>query len=394
MKKIFVVVSAMMGLMTSCNQTVEKSVTGIVCDATMNGVTVVTVDNDTVFVSTLDAKDAGYTGNSFALNDTLTVDYKVMDGINVAESWQVKPVVADLIIGAWTKPISGMDGEDGFLLAADGKAASINSATLVYKTWKREGDKLIMDIESIGNGQTIASIDTMNVLKLDKDSLIFNDGREDVDNPVQKGTYYYLMSKTDGGMRPLPFHVKYRITNRFRIRLRNGDRQGVISCMFSVKPLLKNGDEMILSEFSNDTVFSYGKEGTKPLLVRTPAPRSTFPLKLMSVSACSRRFLFLDVIEKVYRRNIKKLDGDSFVYDYREKEIFTPVLVNSDFIPELPVEIDNMNGSFPKYAGASSIHSREFMQYYRRGNLQGRACEAASCLTRDDIYVLVLYHFN
>lgn len=108
MKKIFVVVSAMMGLMTSCNQTVEKSVTGIVCDATMNGVTVVTVDNDTVFVSTLDAKDAGYTGNSFALNDTLTVDYKVMDGINVAESWQVKPVVAELIIGAWTKPISGM----------------------------------------------------------------------------------------------------------------------------------------------------------------------------------------------------------------------------------------------------------------------------------------------
>ena len=181
------------------------------------------------------------------------------------------------------------------------------------------------------------------VFDYDKDSLIFNDGREDVDNPVQKGTYYYLMSKTDGGMRPLPFHVKYRITNRFRIRLRNGDRQGVISCMFSVKPLLKNGDE---------------------------------------------------VIEKVYRRNIKKLDGDSFVYDYREKEIFTPVLVNSDFIPELPVEIDNMNGSFPKYAGASSIHSREFMQYYRKGNLQGRACEAASCLTRDDIYVLVLYHFN
>ena len=36
-----------------------------------------------------------------------------------------------------------MDGEDGFLLAADGKAASINSATLVYKSWKREGDKFV-----------------------------------------------------------------------------------------------------------------------------------------------------------------------------------------------------------------------------------------------------------
>lgn len=64
------------------------------------------------------------------------------------------------------------------MLAADGKAASINSATLVYKSWKREGDKLIMDIESIGNGQTIASTDTMNVLKLDKDSLIWIMGND------------------------------------------------------------------------------------------------------------------------------------------------------------------------------------------------------------------------
>ena len=33
-----------------------------------------------------------------------------------------------------------------------------------------------MDIESIGNGQTIVSTDTMNVLKLDKDSLILDNG--------------------------------------------------------------------------------------------------------------------------------------------------------------------------------------------------------------------------
>ena len=99
-------------------------------------------------------------------------------------------------------------------------------------------------------------------------------------------------------MRPLPFHVKYRITNRFRIRLRNGDRQGVISCMFSVKPLLKNGDEVILSEFSNDTVFSYGKEGAKPLLVRTPAPPFYFSFEVnvsfklqqaFSVFGCDRK---------------------------------------------------------------------------------------------------------
>lgn len=51
------------------------------------------------------------------------------------------------------------------------------------------------------------------------------------------------------------------------------------------------------------------------------------------------------------------------------------MLVNSDFIPELPVEIDNMNGSFPKYAGASSIHSRSLCstigkEIYRGGHVK------------------------
>ena len=58
-KKIFVVVSNMMGHRLH-NQTVEK-----ICDRTLMPlywVTVVTVDNDTVFVSTLDAKDADFTG--------------------------------------------------------------------------------------------------------------------------------------------------------------------------------------------------------------------------------------------------------------------------------------------------------------------------------------------
>lgn len=232
------------------------------------------------------------------------------------------------------------------------------------------------------------------VFDYNKDSLIFNDGKEDIDNPVQKGTYYYLMSKDNGGTTPLPFHVKHRITNRFRIRLRDRDWAGVLTCRFSIEPILKDGDEVILSEFSNDTVFSYGKEGLKPLLVRTPATRSTFPLKLMAVSLRTERFLFLGAIEKVYKRNIHKLDGDSYVYDYQTKEFFSPELVDSDFTPELPVGIENARGSFPKNVGASYIHARKLKQYYREGKLKGQAKEAASGLTRDDIYVLVLYHFN
>lgn len=174
MRKIVLTILAASSLISCTNDNVH-SVTGTVYDATMNGVTVITSKNDTVFVSTINAKDAGYTGQSFVIDDTLSIDYKVMDGINIAINWKVKPTSkADLLIGSWIKPITGIAGEDGFLLNENGSAASINSATLLYKSWKREGDKIIMSIESIGNGQTISSVDTMKILKLDKDSLVLD----------------------------------------------------------------------------------------------------------------------------------------------------------------------------------------------------------------------------
>lgn len=233
------------------------------------------------------------------------------------------------------------------------------------------------------------------VLDFNKDSLIFSDGKEDVDHPIQKGTYYYLMSKDDGGITPLAFHVKHHITNNFLFRwFKNDNTVETLSCNFSVNPLLKNGDEVILSDFSRDTVFSYSKEGFKPLLVRTPAPRSTFPLKLMAVSFRSERFLFLNVVEKVYKRKTRNNDEDTYVYDYHTKEVYVPIVVDNEFSPELPVEINDNRENCPKNTGVSYLPSRKLMQYYREGNLHGEAHEAASRLKRDDINVLVLYHFD
>jgi hypothetical protein len=63
------------------------------------------------------------------------------------------------LIGSWVQPNPINEKEvQGFTLKNDGTAASINMATLVYKKWWTEKDKLILVIESIGNGSS--SIDT------------------------------------------------------------------------------------------------------------------------------------------------------------------------------------------------------------------------------------------
>lgn len=84
------------------------------------------------------------------------------------------------IIGAWVEPVPDMEGQvQGIKIEEGGVASSVNMATLVYESWKQEGDKLILTGKSIGNGQTIEFTDTMGIKKLTADSLVLtNRGME------------------------------------------------------------------------------------------------------------------------------------------------------------------------------------------------------------------------
>lgn len=59
----------------------------------------------------------------------------------------------------------------GVYLAEDGRAASIGMHTLKYTDWTRQGDQLILRGQSIGNGQTIEFSDTLDIVRLDADTL-------------------------------------------------------------------------------------------------------------------------------------------------------------------------------------------------------------------------------
>lgn len=79
----------------------------------------------------------------------------------------------DAIVGSWVMPVEGQPGAmQGIDIKADGKASSINMATLVYQSWKQEGDNLYLAVKSIGNGMEIEGVDTLKIEKLTTDSLV------------------------------------------------------------------------------------------------------------------------------------------------------------------------------------------------------------------------------
>ena len=80
------------------------------------------------------------------------------------------------IVGSWVEPVPGLEG---IKMEEGGVASSVNMATLVYESWKQEGTKLILTGKSIGNGQTIEFVDTMDIKRLTADSLVLdNQGME------------------------------------------------------------------------------------------------------------------------------------------------------------------------------------------------------------------------
>lgn len=78
----------------------------------------------------------------------------------------------DSIQGKWVEPIPGQQGVQGIELQKDGKATSINMATLKYESWKKQDNNLILNGQSIGNGQTINFSDTLHIKELTPEKLI------------------------------------------------------------------------------------------------------------------------------------------------------------------------------------------------------------------------------
>lgn len=76
------------------------------------------------------------------------------------EAISKKDTGTNLLIGSWVEPIPINKNEvQGIKFNTNGTAESINMATLVYKKWWKEADKLVLVSESIGNGSS--AIDTL-----------------------------------------------------------------------------------------------------------------------------------------------------------------------------------------------------------------------------------------
>lgn len=77
------------------------------------------------------------------------------------------------LVGSWLEVMPpDMNYVQGMTLNENGSASSIGMATLGYYDWKVDGKTFMISGQSIGNGQSINFVDTLEIAKISADSLI------------------------------------------------------------------------------------------------------------------------------------------------------------------------------------------------------------------------------
>ena len=180
-KLIYLSASAalLLSVITSCKLVpTTQIINGIVYDASMNNITVISDQGDTVNISTMDANPQKVPG--VLLNDSVkvTCSNENIDGNRVLKATELTVTVHSpyyYIQGTWLEPnpINAQEMQ-GFTLNPNGTAQSVNMATLLIKNWNLDNKTLTLQYESIGNKQTIMGTDTLSITKIDADSLILS----------------------------------------------------------------------------------------------------------------------------------------------------------------------------------------------------------------------------
>ena len=170
MRTNFLLSALFAALMIVGCQSKHNSLTGVIGDATVNTVTVVTTDGDKVTFGTMDADLSDCHG--LLIGSPVTIEYEadIENGIGTAVAVAVATSREyNLLIGDWT--YRNGDFEQGFSLRIGGEAEQIGTATLLYSAWQLDGDTLSLAGRSSGNGQEFDFIETWTIADLDENTL-------------------------------------------------------------------------------------------------------------------------------------------------------------------------------------------------------------------------------
>jgi len=202
-----------------------------------------------------------------------------------------------------------------------------------------------------------------------------------------KGTFrpYYLMSKKDGSLKQISLDVPELKDDNIRRRSPDG-RARMIG--YQTSPIIHNGTEFFLSDFSKDVIYRLNGTNLTPYIHIKPSVQKSIPPLYVSISLETTKYTFISIIEK--DEKAMEVKQHFIAIDHRTGEIFEPDFGN-DIFSKAP---NNYLRNLPKDYSVITLSAENIVDAYKRGELDGALQKTASKLKMDDNPVLMLLKFQ
>ena len=198
---------------------------------------------------------------------------------------------------------------------------------------------------------------------------------------------FFLFSKKDGKITRIPLTIQNRIGQSMYIE-RDGKK--MVVTMNNIAPMVKNGDEVVLSDMGSDVVYLYKKGKVTPLLKRNPGTMDFNPRSAMGVVMKLGDIVWLREVKKEVKG--PRPDINMLTYDVSTGEVNNLVLWDDvNFTNPYSVQSRNERQELPYNCTAANFQPDYLKKLNEQGRLTGRLKELAEEMLEDDNPLLILY---
>ena len=202
---------------------------------------------------------------------------------------------------------------------------------------------------------------------------------------------FFLLSKKDGSVKRVEVNAKDRIGPR--IYFEQDGKRAVMSVSFNY--IYKNGDEFVLGELGNDTVFMLKKGEVSPLLVRTPGSKDKDVRSMMCAPLKLGDYIGVaEAPKSLSLGNTKFATKDVFLNLKTGEKCILGLKDDVNFVEPTGIRHSNERVEAPKNHILWMPNTDRLFQWKEEGKLKGKLAEMVEEMTEDDNPVLIIYKFR
>ena len=192
-------------------------------------------------------------------------------------------------------------------------------------------------------------------------------------------------------MKRIDVNAKDRIGPR--IYFEQNGQKGVMSVSFNY--IYKNGDEFVLSELGNDTVFMLKQGKVSPLLVRTPGSKAKEVRSMMAAPLKLGDYIGVaEAPKKLDLENTKFATKDVFLNLKTGEGCVLGLKDDVNFVEPTGIRHSNERVEAPKNHILWMPDTDRLFQWKEEGKLKGKLAEMLEGMSEDDNPILIIYKFH